>query len=805
MSHSTASTIRACPRLAGWTVVGTWWLLMLPVSLAEETGKQIYLRQCAQCHGASGEGTEEHYAEPLIGDRSRLELAHLIAETMPEDNPEACTGPNAEKVAAYIHEAFYSDLAQARNAPARIELARLTVRQYENAVADLLRESAASITPVNETGLRGEYFYSHRFRKPDREFERVDSTIDFDFGEERPVAEAQESSPREMQEPADNADDQDKETDTDFSIRWSGSVVAPVTGEYEFILETQNGAKLWINDVDTPLIDVWVQSENRDAYRGTVRLLAGRRYPLRLECFKHKEKKSAIRLLWKPPAQVTELIPSRVLDPEPSKPTFVITTPFPPDDRSLGYERGNAVSREWEEATTFAAVEVASWLAERIPEIAPQDLPREQRRTKLEAYCHELARRAFRRPLPAERREFFVDQRFEDMKALDEAFKRAVILTLKSPRFLYREGAMSEFDQYSAASWLSFGLWDSLPDEKLRNAAEKGRLATHEEVSAQARRMAEDPRAQAKLRAFFHQWLQLERFHDLAKDELLFAGFDEQLASDLRTSLDLRITDFITDEKADFRQLMLANTIYLNHRLAKFYGEQPPAAEGDFHATEFEPEHRAGIISHPYLLAGFAYRDASSPIHRGVFVARGLLGRRLKPPPEAVTPFAPDLHPGLTTRERVSLQTQPAACQTCHGMINGLGFPFEFFDAVGRYREQERGQPINGSGTYFTRTEQEAVFANLRDLAEFLAVSEEAQEAFIEQLFQYIIKQPVRAFGDGELQRLRSYFEEHEFRLRDLLVEIIASSALKAGQLRNSSSQVARHGLGAGTASRIPE
>ena len=66
------------------------------------------------------------------------QLAQLIAKTMPEDDPGTCVGPDAEKVAAYIHEAFYSKTAQARNAPARIELSRLTVRQYRNAVADLV-------------------------------------------------------------------------------------------------------------------------------------------------------------------------------------------------------------------------------------------------------------------------------------------------------------------------------------------------------------------------------------------------------------------------------------------------------------------------------------------------------------------------------------------------------------------------------------------------------------------------------------------------------------------------------------------
>ena len=99
------------------------------------TGEQIYRRQCASCHGAVGEGTDDHYPRPLVGERSVAGLSRLIAKTMPEDAPGECVGEDADKVAAYIYDSFYSKGAQARNkfqAP-RIELSRLTVRQYRNA------------------------------------------------------------------------------------------------------------------------------------------------------------------------------------------------------------------------------------------------------------------------------------------------------------------------------------------------------------------------------------------------------------------------------------------------------------------------------------------------------------------------------------------------------------------------------------------------------------------------------------------------------------------------------------------------
>src|SRR5690606_40364668 len=102
------------------------------------------------------------------------------------------------------------------------------------------------------------------------------------------------------------------------------------------------------------------------------------------------------------------------------------------------------------------------------------------------------------------------------------------------------------------------------------------------------------------------------------------------------------------------------------------------------------------------VMTHFANNSESSPIHRGVFLARTVLGQALKPPPEAVAPLAPDLHPDLTTRERVALQTQPSSCMTCHATINPLGFTLERYDAVGRFRDQEQNKPIDDSGEYVT-------------------------------------------------------------------------------------------------------
>ncbi len=184
------------------------------------------------------------------------------------------------------------------------------------------------------------------------------------------------------------------------------------------------------------------------------------------------------------------------------------------------------------------------------------------------------------------------------------------------------------------------------------------------------------------------------------------------------------------------------------------------------------------MLSHPYLMASFAYMSESSPIHRGVFVARSVLGRTLMPPPEAVAPLAPDLHPSLTTRERVATQTSPSSCMTCHGMINPLGFGLEHFDAVGRYRAEEKDRPIDAAGTYETPSGESLPFTGARGLATLLADSEEVHAAFVEQMFHHLVKQPIRAFGPRAAADLRRSFAEHDFNIRRLAAEILATSAL---------------------------
>ena len=755
---------------------------------SSRSGEVVYRQDCARCHGPQGEGVAGKYDETLHGEQSVDALARYIHRTMPDDRKEKTPEAEARAVAEFIHGAFYSPEARAKNTPARVELVRLTQRRYRESVSDLL----SGFTPVRQAskpgGLQAEYFQSNGMNKKDKSvLKRVDPTVRFDFGPGSPT---------------------EGITADQFSIAWSGSLLAHDSGEYQFRVTTPNGARLYVNtdlaagdsnrrdDSDAKrevaLVDLWVSSGGQERHgTGSVYLLGGRSYPLRLDYFKFKEKTAAIRLEWKPPQGPWTPIPASVLSPEPSTATPVIATPFPADDASLGYERGSSVSKDWWRAITRAGTETSELVAGRIRRLA--DIPanvtnRAELSRRMQDFCARFAERAFRRPLDANLRQRTVDAWFQPGIALEDSVKRSVLATLTSPRFLYPESDGLR-DGHAVATRLALVLWDSIPDEALRQAAGRGELDTPEQVRAQATRMIRDPRAKAKLRGFFDHWLDTSEADEIAKDPKAYPGFDAALVQDLRTSLNHFVDSVVWSEASDYRQLLLSDELHLNAALRRYYGVEkngrsPGAAESAAEAgtdafipVRFDPEQRAGVLTHPFLLSAHSYYRSSSPIHRGVFVARKVLGRFLKPPPMAIEFMDDRFDPSLTMREKVTQLTEKPQCMGCHATINPLGFSLEQFDAAGRFRLEDNKKPIDATAEYQTADGRTLLLRGPRDVARHAAESPDARRGFVRQLFQHTVQQAPSAYGTDALEKLDSTFERSGCNIRGLMVEIAVHTA----------------------------
>ena len=343
---------------------------------------------------------------------------------------------------AYIYQTFYTIEARAKNTPPRIELSRLTAPQYANAVADLAGGFFPSRSISEKRGLRGRYYNDRKPNGNARRLERVDANIDFKFGTKSP---------------------HEKLRDSEFSMEWDGSLIVRETGEYEIGVKSENGFQLWVNDKDDPLVDGYVAAGPEATLRSaSIRLLGGRAYPIKLEYFKYKDKTASVQLMWKPPHKAWELIPERALTPDRASPLLVVNTHFPADDGSYGYPRGTGVSQAWDEATTFAAIEVASKVVRHLDALAGVKRDAPDRRQRLQAFCAKFAERAFRRPLTDAQRQVYVNAQFNATEDDASAVKRSIIATLKSPYFLYvnlpGESNRREGDDYDAAAHLALAL-----------------------------------------------------------------------------------------------------------------------------------------------------------------------------------------------------------------------------------------------------------------------------------------------------------------------------------------------------------
>ena len=730
-------------------------------SLLAAAGKEIYTRHCTECHGDQGQGVPDLAPDPLHGSRSLESLTRYIDRRMPEEEPELVSGEDAAAVAHYIYHAFYSPAARAGHPANERAFLRLTARQYRESIADLIgsfHPGAPSQPPPHQAppGLSARYFSSEGMnKKAHHALDRADLHLDFDFAE---------SAPHEGMDPLR------------FSIDWEGSLLPRRDGWHEFRITTPNGARLYLNSDrlegdsnvrddsgarrQPPIIDEWVSSGPEDrSSTARVFLLGGRPVPIRLDYFKYEEKRGALRLEWKEPLGEWQILAAPFLSTARSRQVATLSTSFPPEDSSDGYERGTSISKAWHEAATQAALETAGLISARLHLYAGTSDEAPDRLEKLRHFCAEFARRAFRRPPPDGWTETMIAACFTPDTAPEDAVKRAILRTLTSPFFLYPEWHPAT-DSLTVASRLALGLWDSLPDAELLAAAHNGDLLHENQIRHHAQRMLADPRSRTKANLFFRRWLMLDAEADLRKHPEIFPDFDAQLAHDLRDSLDRFIHHVLWREGGgDFREFLTSNDWHVSDRMAAYYASHPPDAAG-------------GVLTHPYLLARLAHHDLTSPIHRGVFLTRNILGLTLRPPPEAIAFDAGRFDPAMSTREKVAEMTRDKSCMTCHETINPLGFSLEHYDASGRYRLEENQRPIDSKSEFPGHTGEMLQLTGPADVAREALASPTARRSFLRKLFQHLVQQAPETYGPDTLDALDAAFTSSGHQIPAALVEI---------------------------------
>jgi hypothetical protein len=322
-----------------------------------------------------------------------------------------------------------------------------------------------------------------------------------------------------------------------------------------------------------------------------------------------------------------------------------------------------------------------------------------------------IARRAYRRPsAPSEVEtllQFFADGR-RDGGSFDAGIQFALERVLVDPDFLLRvhrdQSARGPYrlTDLELASRLSFFLWNSIPDERLLDAAERGQLSKPAVFEEQVRRMLADSRAtDALIDNFAAQWLNLRRVGEVIVDPDLYPQFDESLLQAFEEETRLFLMSTLAEDRSVL-DLLRADYTFVNERLARHYGITGVYGSRFRRVTLSNLDQRGGLLGNGSILATTSYPNRTSPVLRGKWLLDNIIGAPPPPPPPGVNttleePNASALPP--TIRERLAQHRTNAGCASCHAAIDPLGFALENFDAIGGWRvTDESGKPVDASG-----------------------------------------------------------------------------------------------------------
>jgi hypothetical protein len=368
----------------------------------------------------------------------------------------------------------------------------------------------------------------------------------------------------------------------------------------------------------------------------------------------------------------------------------------------------------------------------------------------------DFGRRALRRPLEAaEVGEYTALYDAARTAGDDYATGLRAIITrmLMSPELLHHvergvaAAAPTEsprLTQYELAARLSYLAWETMPDDTLLAAAAGGTLAGPE-VAAQMKRLLADARAKEMVWHFHRQWLRLDDLLGVTKNKERYPSF-EATRSDLRESM-RRFLDDVVWAGGDVKKLLTSPTYFASPKMAPFYGLTVPGT--DFVRIDADPAQRAGLLTQPALLAMLGKADASAPILRGVFVRERLLCSPLPPPPPGASTIPPGTPMAKTTRELYANLTAGSPCNACHDQINPIGFGFEHYDAIGKWRDVDGTTPVDATGN-LSVSDVAGPFDGAVALAGKLAGSRDIEACLSRQWFRFGFGRFVMP-GDGPL------------------------------------------------------
>ncbi len=470
------------------------------------------------------------------------------------------------------------------------------------------------------------------------------------------------------------------------------------------------------------------------------------------------------------------------------------------------------------------------------PESVPADPA--GRRATARTILADFATRAFRRPVDdgtVDRLVKFAEDHYSrDGRTFESGVAQAMTVVLASPRFLFREegtlpappGTHPLVDEYALASRLSYFLWSTMPDEELFRLAREGKLRAN--LPVQVKRMLADPKSAEFVRNFVGQWLQARgvdsvqvnafavmsqdeppdpkaqerraRFRELIRKENLTeaekkeleearksfqGGFRRfaryELTGDLRRAMrretEMLFEHILRDDRS-LLELIDCDYTFLNERLARFYGID--GVTGDrMRLVKLPPDSpRGGVLTQATVLTVTSNPDRTSPVKRGLFILDNILGTPPPPPP----PNLPALEQAETKvkgrpptlREQLAAHRDQPLCSSCHNRMDPLGLAFEHFNALGRWRETERGQPIESTGELITGEK----FSSVKELKKVLVTDRRLDfyRCLTEKMMVYALGRGLEYYDTEAVDEIVARLEASGGRPSALLTGVIDSA-----------------------------
>ena len=406
-------------------------------------------------------------------------------------------------------------------------------------------------------------------------------------------------------------------------------------------------------------------------------------------------------------------------------------------------------------------------------------------------FIQAFGKRAFRRPLTTTEVARFktVFTTGATGATFANGIKNVIQAMLQSPKFLYliepvpagSAGKVMQVDGWSMATRLSYFFLNSMPDAGLFTAAEGDQLGTADQVAQQAARLLKDNRFRETLAGFNNEWLELDALDSAEKDPMLFPMWNDALKTAMAEQTRRFVEGVVVDGDGKVETLLSGSFSYFSGALYDIYGLPKPTSATAWTKVDLKPAERAGLFTHAGLLAGLAHENRTSFILRGKLVREALLCDQVPPPPAGVDTSEMMISPTATAKERSEMHRRKPDCAVCHAAFDPIGFAFEAYDPIGRYKTTDAaGKPIDTAGVLTGTQGLDGNVANAVELMKKLSTGDEVRDCVTKMWMRFGLGRAEDPSEDAaSLTAAFKAIKDSGGKIPDMLIAIARSDAFR--------------------------